>query len=494
MTTKITNIITKLRKLKIESYILVILAILTFAIGLVNYLTVIQISSQKEIGHSFPVYLMIIDMILIISLISYITYKAYHFLKSKKKDLFTYRFQTKIVLIFGSICVFPVIIIIIFSLSFFNFSTKSWYNDIVNIALNESLEISNIYIDEHHEGVRDDLFSMKKFTEKNTKMILLNSNKFDSNFSGNAAMLSLTEAVVFLYNKEKKSIKVLSKTPVSFFSSIEQLNFEQSFKPNDMGYNLIFDEDDNYIRAIAPIKTIPNTYILVGKLMNDKVIRHIKNAENANSNYYQMKGEIDGIKEQFYIVFILIIALIFLSVILLAIYYSSKIFLPIMEIVLATRQVSQGKYNISLDTQNSNEEMAVLLKSFNRMVRLIGKKNSDLSMSHKVVSTKKEFLETILGALPAATIVLDVKKVIKLFNKSARRMFSGQNLNNADMSLICPDLVKILDGLHDDPDEIISDSFNIRINNKSVKLHVFASIEKTNNEINGYILNIFPIK
>lgn len=493
MTVKMKDFIAKIKQLKIESYVLVTLAILTLFIGVINYFTAMSISSQEEIGKLFPVYLIVIDILLIISIISYIIYKTRVFLGVKKKDLFTYKFQTKIVLILSSICILPVLIIIVFSLSFFNFDSKSWFSEVVDIALSESLEISDIYINEHRDDIKDDLFNMKKFTEKNTKMILLNSNKFDSNFSGNAAMLSLTEAVIFLYNKNNRTVKILSKTPFSFFSSIEQLDFEKHFQPNNMGYNLIFNEDDNYIRAITSIETIPNTYILVGKLINDKVIRHIKNAEDANSNYHKIKDGIKKTKNQFYIVFILIISLIFLSVVLLTMYYSSKIFLPIIDIVLATRQVSQGKYNISLDTKNTNEEMAVLLKSFNRMVKLIGKKNSDLSMSHQIVTTKKKFLETILGTLPAATIVLDVNKKIKLFNKSARNLFADKNLNNVDMSMLCPDIVYVIDKLHGVPDDVINDIINVKLDGKVRKLHVFATIEKLNGEINGYILNIFLV-
>jgi len=493
MVIKATELIEKIKHQKLKSYVLVALAILTLLIGFVNYFTAMKISSQEEIGKLFPVYLIVIDILLIVSIISYILYQIYSFLRLKKKDLFTYKFQTKIVLIVSSICIFPVLIIIVFSLSFFNVNSKTWFNNVVDIALNESLEISNVYINEHREGIKDDLFNMKKFTEKNTRMILMDSSEFDSSFSGNAAMLSLTDAVIFLYNKSNKTIKILSKTPVSFFSSIEKFKFEEHFKPNDMGYNLIINEDDNYIRAITPIETIPNTYILVGKLMNDKVIRHVKNAEHANSNYHTMKEGIERTKGQFYIVFILIIALIFLSVILLTMYYSSKIFLPIVDIVLATRQVAQGRYNILLDTKNTNEEMAVLLKSFNRMVRLIGKKNSDLNMSHQIVTTKKKFLETILGALPAATIVLDVNKKIKLFNKSARTLFSERDLNNADIAIICPELVPVLEKLHEVPDDVVNDTVSFKKDKKNVKFYVFASIEKSNDEINGYILNVFSI-
>ena len=92
MTVKMKDFIAKIKQLKIESYVLVTLAILTLFIGVINYFTAMSISSQEEIGKLFPVYLIVIDILLIISIISYIIYKTRVFLGVKKKDLFTYKF------------------------------------------------------------------------------------------------------------------------------------------------------------------------------------------------------------------------------------------------------------------------------------------------------------------------------------------------------------------------------------------------------------------
>ena len=481
------------KKLKIENYIVITVAIITLIIGLVNYFTAINISSSPETPSLFPKKLIIIDLILLLSIIAYIAYKVSVFFKAKEADLFTFKFQTKIIAIIGSLCILPILIITIFSLSFFKLDTELWFNDTTKKSLEESLEISDIYIAEHKESLADDLFNMKKFAEKNSKELLLNPSEFDNSFAGNAAMFSLTEAVIFLYNAEEDNLKILSKTPFSFFSAMEKLDFKNEFKPNDLGYNLIIDNDDNYIRAIAPIETIPNTYILVGKLLNDTVIRHIKNAQAAHKNFNNTQANLDNLKKQFYIVFILIIALIFFAVILLTIYYSAKIFLPIMDIVLATKKVAQGKYNISLDTKNSNKEIATLLKSFNSMVRLIGQKNSDLNMSHQITNSKKEFLETILGSLPSATIVLDISNRVKLFNKSAKNLFSAHNLNNGDMNMICPEILDVIEKLHKSPNNIAQDRVSLKINHQIQTIHILAAIEKSDGEINGYILNFLVL-
>jgi len=488
------RIFEKLKNYKFQSqHVVILLAAFVVLIGLLNLFVLAQVSTVGEMGKEFPLFLILIDLALIAIIGGYLIYRVRKFVLAKKKDLFTFKFQTKIVLILSSFCIVPVFLVFLASASFFNISTKSWFSGVVEQALNESLEISSIYVDEHQEGISDDLFYMKKFAEKNTKQILLDPSQFDSSFSGQAATLSLTEAVVFVFNKQNHSTKILSKTPFSFFPSVDKFDFDSHYQPNELGYSLIFNEDDNYIRAMTEVSTMPNTYIIVGRLISDKVIRHVKNAQDAHSDYNQLKNQIKKIQAQSVFVFILIMLLIILAVTLLAVNYSSKIFLPIVDIVLATRKVSQGRYNIRIDTKNKTEEIGVLVRSFNHMVKLLGQKNSDLNLSNQIISSKKQFLETVLGNLPAATFVLDVNKNIKLFNKAGKALFPDRTLNNSDITVIFPEITKIIEKLHNSPDVSVSEKVEVKISKKTAKLYIFVSIEKSGGEINGYIVNILRI-
>lgn len=476
-----------------SGHLILLFAFLTGLVGILNFITLYDISRSSQLEKSFPSQLIIADLLIIGVIFTYLLVKFRLFLNIKRRDDFSFKFRTKVILILSSFCFAPVLIIFILSLSFFNIGSKSWFNSVIDQALNESLHISKIYINEHHEKIADDLFQVKKFTEKNTKDILLTPAKFESSFSGKAATLSLTEAVVFVYNKENNSTKILSKTDFSFVPSIDKLDFVKNYKPNDLGYNLISDEDDNYVRAITKISAMPNTYILVGRLINDKVVRHIKNAQDAHSGYSQLKDQLKNLQSQSVMVFMLVIMLILLALILFALNYSAKILSPIFEIVLATRKISNGDYDVQIEDKKNSYEISSLIKSFNDMAKLLGQKNSALSHSNKVINSKKEYLESLIGNMPVATIILDSNNKISFYNKSADNLLESFNLKDLDISIIIPKFNEISKRLDKSPDIIVSANTIIGNKDKKLRVNLNVALEKSMGEINGYILNIFKI-
>jgi two-component system nitrogen regulation sensor histidine kinase NtrY len=475
------------------SHLVLIFAFLTGLVGVLNFITLYDLYKNSQLARSFPLELIIADLIIISIIFIYLIIKLRIFIKIRRKDDFSFKFRTKVILILSFFCFAPVLIVFMLSLSFFNIGSKSWFNSVIDRALNESMQISKIYIAEHHEKVADDLFHIKKYAEKNTKDILLTPTKFDSSFSGKAATLSLTEAIIFVYNKENNSTKILSKTDFSFVPSIDKLDFVKNYQPNDLGYNLIFSEDDNYIRAITKISTMPNTYILVGRLINDKVVRHIKNAEDAHAGYGKLKEQLKNLQTQTAIVFILVILLILLALILFALNYSAKILNPIFEIVLATRKISRGDYNVKLQDQRNSYEISSLIKSFNHMAKLVGQQNSHLNLSNKIINSKKEFLESVLGNMPIATIILDSNNKIKLFNKTAEKLLNNYELNDLDISIIIPKFNEIGVMLHASPDKIIAAETTIKNNDEKIRIKINVSLEKSMGEINGYIVNMYKL-
>ncbi|MBT4878873.1 MAG: hypothetical protein HON42_03525 [Alphaproteobacteria bacterium] len=465
-----------------------LLIIVTILLGAINFAFLFSASSVNELANNFPQWLVIVDFCNVFIISCFFVFKAKKFFNIKNKDLFIFKFQTKIILFFSSICILPVFIVLIFSAYFFHFSSKSWFNGIVDHTLKESLAISEIYIEEQQKAIIDDLYNIKKFVEQNTTKILLEPAKFDHNFSGRAATLSLTEAVIFVHNEDK--VKVLAKTSFSFFPQVENFDLKNQFKPNELGYSVVLDADDNYVRAIMEVSTMPNTYIIVGRLISDKIIGHVKNATDANSNYGKLKTNIGKVKSQSVIIFCFVMILIIFSVILLAFNYSSKIFMPLMDMVLAIRQVSQGKYNIRIKAGSKSEEIGVLVRSFNHMVKLLGQKTSDLNLSNQIISAKKEFLEVVLGNMPAAIFVLDIDKKVKLFNKSAKAIFKDKPLNNSDFLLVFPEISSVIEELHNSPDGFVRSVVKANISGEIREFSIYVSIEKSEGEINGYIVNL----
>lgn len=366
-----------------------------------------------------------------------------------------------------------------------------WFNNAIDQSLQESLEISKIYVDENKALIKDNLFQLKRFSEKNTDLLISNPIKFEKKFSALAASRSITEAVILINNKGNN--KILSKTSFSFYPSVESFDLSEDYKPDDVGVSIMIDDDDNYMRAITTLDNMPNAYILLGVLINDKVIRHIKNVQGANKDYDLLKSNIEETQKQFLISFSTLSFLVILSLVLLFMIFIAKYILPLIEVISATQRISDGNYDIRLDEQGKNAEISLLFSSFNKMVQLIAQKNCDLSYSKQLSESKKDFLEYILGSMPSAIIYLNTEKTVMLYNIVATKLLENESLYGINIFEIMPDLEALLTEAEKAPDQIHNRTLETKINGKMKTFHLLAALDFSKGEIRGFIINFLPV-
>ncbi|MDC0857187.1 hypothetical protein OAP83_00565 [Rickettsiales bacterium] len=451
----------------------------------------IYVSNIGDIAKPVPRSLLALDLTLIILICSLIGLRIRNFINKYLKGNRKNRLQRKIINIIILFSVLPPLLCITYFYIYFSNSSKMWFNNAIDKSLKESLEISKIYVDENKARLKDNLFELKRFTEKNTDILLSNPIKFDKKLSALAASRSITEAVVMINNK--KNNKILSKTSFSFYPSVENFNIQEDYKPNDLGISIIIDDDDNYMRAITKLDNMPNTYILLGILINDKVIMHIKNVQGANKDYNILKSNIETTQKQFLTSFTILSFLVIISLILLFIIFISKYILPLLEVINGMQKISDGNYTVKLDQSNKNTEISLLFSSFNKMVTLIAQKNNDLSYSMKLSESKKDFLEYILGSLPTAVIYINPEKNITLYNQIASELLDKKSLNGANINDVFSGIEQLIKNAENHPDQSHNEIIKIKSHGKTLKINLSIAIDFAKGEIRGFIINFLPI-
>ena len=479
---------------KAKPYLNVISTLVVFLSLFFVFLThyKINLANVGDNAVSVPTYLLTLDIILIILICSLIGYKIRNFITIHLKGQEQNKLQKKIIQIIVSFAVLPPLLCIIYFYMYFSNSSKMWFNNAIDQSLQESLEISKIYVDENKALIKDNLFQLKRFSEKNTDLLISNPIKFEKKFSALAASRSITEAVILIHND--KNNKVLSKTSFSFYPSVEKFDLTEDYKPDDVGVSIRIDDDDNYMRAITTLDNMPNAYILLGVLINDKVIRHIKNVQGANKDYDLLKSNIEETQKQFLISFSILSFLLILSLVLLFMVFIAKYIFPLVEVISATQKISSGNYDIKLDEKGKNAEIALLFSSFNKMVKLIAQKNCDLSYSKQLSESQKDFLEYILGSLPSAVLYLNIEKTIKLYNIAATDLLETEALSGINLFDLMPELDRLLIEAEKEPDQVHEGQLKTKINGKNKIFHILVSLDFSKGEIRGFIINFLPVE
>ncbi|MEK6745945.1 MAG: PAS domain-containing sensor histidine kinase [Pseudomonadota bacterium] len=399
------------------------------------------------------------------------------------------KLQKRIVLMFSLVTISPAIVVSIFSALFFNLGIQTWFNERVQRTVEESRVVAEAYLAEHKENIRADAIAMAGDLSHVTDLIMSNPAEFNRTVATQSALRELTEAVVIQHNR------IIAQGRFSFALAFETL-------PQDLIERAAGDEvvimtnETDRVRALIKIPGIVDSYLIVGRLVDGKVVDHMQNAQGAVSEYNNLKNQMDRFQITFSMVFVALALLLLICSVWYGMVFASSLIRPIRYLVQASERVRGGDFSARIEDDSSKDEFGTLSRSFNRMTEQLEAQRGELMYANRRLDERRRFTETVLSGVSAGVVALDSQKNITLYNRSSvailnrinKILVEGENISN-----FLPEIEELLakaESLFTDIEEgtvILVDS------EKTITLHVRVTVEHVGNEIEGFIVTFDDI-
>ena len=107
------------------------------------------------------------------------------------------RLHVRLVMMLSVVSVTPTIVLAVMATAFFNLGIQSWFNDRVRTALNEGLEASRGYLEEHRNNIRGDAASMAITLSAMGPTLRSDPFTFSQELQTQTVLRGLTEAILF---------------------------------------------------------------------------------------------------------------------------------------------------------------------------------------------------------------------------------------------------------------------------------------------------------
>ncbi len=148
----------------------------------------------------------------------------------------------------------------------------------------------------------------------------------------------------------------------------------------------------------------------------------LRSVADASEQYRKIELLKNPIKSNYMIT----LSIVTLVIIFLAIWYgltlSKGITGPVQDLVLATNRVTQGDLDSSIDIE-ADDEIGILVKSFNQMTRDLKKSKNSLEEANVHLERRRKYMETVLQNVSAGIISVDKTGLITTVNRAAEMMF-----------------------------------------------------------------------
>lgn len=346
------------------------------------------------------------------------------------------RLHVTFVGLFGVLTLVPTVTVTLLSGVFFNQGIQSWFSDRVRTALQQSTEVAEAYLHEHQKVISASAEAMARDIAEQYTDFLNNPQAFHDALEAYIQVRGLDEALVF------DTQQVLARSRFSFslqFASLDHDVLQQA----QHGIVMVPTRAGDRVRALVRIAPDIDAYLFVGKFIDPKVQARIIEVQQAVSEYKSLENQREDLELKFSLIFIVISLLLMLGAFWVGLIMASRMARPMISLIEGAEAVSAGKLSTQVLETDGTDEVALLVKAFNRMTRQLESQRQDLLEANRQLDLRRHMLEGVLASVKAGVIVVTPLNKISLTNKSAQEML-GLNTETELLSFL-PEMAVIFE-------------------------------------------------
>lgn len=370
----------------------------------------------------------------------------------RKQHLLGSRLRTRLVISFISLSFIPTAILFLVALRFVSTSMDYWFNARVEESLQASRQLAqkNLadtqnqvqymgkhyalllesgLVDYHNQAALDQFF--QKILAENLvgapdSLLVLNDQR---------------NQVVAIRNTRMQQI-ALQPPPSEALRLAEQSGQVQFVStPTTLG---------ELFQAIVPAQLVgapaQTWFVIVGALVPSTQMGNMQAITEGLTGYQQMIMLKAPIKFSLLIMLLIVTLLILFGAIWFGFYIARSLTEPIKKLAEATKRVAAGDMEGMVEKKN-DDEMGMLIDSFNSMTAKIRASNLQLAQTHRALEEstdiseqRRRYLETILTNVAAGVIALDDHNRITTINRFAEELLAIHPtlFLNKDFHMILP--------------------------------------------------------
>jgi two-component system nitrogen regulation sensor histidine kinase NtrY len=366
-----------------------------------------------------------INVILIILLIFLIVRNVVKLIFERRHGIIGSKLRTKLVAAFVGLSLIPTVALFIVSINFLSYSIDTWFSMKIGDALNQTVEVAQLYYKQTSEHakfnarqVSEDITANRLYQRDRSLYLKTLIQQRQKTFRADILEVYLDDArqVRIVKGEDSSTLEAPSLSP----KTLEEifLGKETSLITQTGGGDLV--------SGTAPIYSLSSPREVIGavvvsffltKALSDK----ISVISSTSEQYGQLELLKNPLKFSYIVTLFLVTLLIIFSATWFGLFLAKGITVPIQDLADATNKIAQGDLDHQIDIV-ADDEIGVLVRSFNQMTRDLKKSNSRLEQANLDLEQRRQYMETVLRNVSAGVISVDSRGLVTTINRAAEKM------------------------------------------------------------------------
>jgi two-component system nitrogen regulation sensor histidine kinase NtrY len=473
------------RRIGLERKLAVALLVAAIASGLTTYGVLTGSFGAVQGTGRTAVILLLIDLIVLLLLGIFLARRLVTLWIQRRRGLAGARLHARMVLLFGIAAMTPTIIVAIFTTLFLNLGIDAWFSQRVNTAVTDSRIVAQAYLQEHQQRLGDSAVAVVAALRYG---VVLNFNQQQLNqvLSANAALRQLDEVAVIDGRRQ-----ILANADVNLLLAYDLDLPERAFNQARQGQVVVLPSPTgDRVRALVQLDPVADTFLYVGRLVDQRVLAHVQNASSAALAYEDLEHRRNGVQITFAFLFVVVALLILFASVWLALVFASQLLRPVGLLADAAERVRSGDLTVRVAEGPAGDEVATLSRAFNRMTGQLQSQRRELIDANAQLDQRRRFTELVLAGVSAGVIGVDQLGRIELPNRSACELLSTDLTAHVGERLqeIVPEMAPLLEEAIAKPQRPVEAQLNVERGGRTRSLLLRVSAERGEGEGDRFVI------
>jgi two-component system nitrogen regulation sensor histidine kinase NtrY len=401
------------------------------------------------------------------------------------------RLHVRLVLLFGGVAVVPCIVVAVFAALFFDLGVQAWFSDRVRTALEESLQASRGYLEEHRNNIRADALGMANDIARAGRMLSVDPDSFGQVLATQTLLRGLTESVIY----EPETGKVIASAGMMEGLGADSPPPWANALAMTGDVAVLNAGDGTRVRAVVMLNATPTLLLLIDRPVDPQILDHMARTEQVVAEYERLDNNRSGLQITFVLIFALVAMLVLFAAVLIGLVMANQIVRPVGQLILAAERVRAGDLGVRVVETETEDEVSGLSRAFNRMTGQLASQRSELMSAYSQIDERRRFTETVLAGVSAGVIGLDPDGLIELPNHAAGELLERDLMAaiGDPLAAVVPEFAALIDQALTGPERACTAEVQIGPPLRRRTLIVRIGADRTASRTSGFVVTFDDI-
>jgi len=185
---------------------------------------------------------------------------------------------------------------------------------------------------------------------------------------------------------------------------------------------VIQDWPNNEFRALIALKAFANRYLYVSREVDGDILGLLDETRETVALYQQLESDRGRLLFEFGLIYLGFAVIVILAAIWLGLWFAERLSRPVGRLAGAVQRVGSGDFNVRVQEEEGDDEIAMLSRVFNLMTKQLKTQRDTLVATNRQTEQRRRLFDSVLSGVTTGVIGLGPKGGIEVMNAAAARM------------------------------------------------------------------------